>query len=193
MSYRPRLVAFAGSARTDSFNKKLVKIAIAGAEAAGAEVTYVDLRELNLPIYDGDEEARNGIPSGAQKLKKLMVESDGMLIASPEYNSSISGLLKNAIDWVSRPQPGEPSLVAFRGKTAAIMSAAAGGLGGVRGLVHVRAILGNIGVIVLPDQVTIPAAHEAFTAEGKLIDAGKQAATEKLAADLVALTAKLKG
>src|SRR5262249_29719722 len=104
----PRILAFAGSTRRDSFNKKLAGIAADGARAAGAEVTFIDLRDYPLPLYDGDLEAEKGLPEQAQRLKKLFLDHDGLLISSPEYNSSISGVLKNTIDWVSRPVPGEP-------------------------------------------------------------------------------------
>ena len=147
----PRILACAGSTRRESFNKKLVAIAAQGAREAGAEVTLIDLKDFPLPLFDQDLEAEQGMPENGKKLKKLFIDHDGLLIASPEYNSSFPAILKNAIDWVSRPAPGEPSLVAFRGKVATLMSASPGALGGLRGLVHVRSILGNLGVIVLPD------------------------------------------
>src|SRR3978361_1282663 len=106
MSYTPRILCFAGSLRRDSLNKKLVQIAMSGAKAAGADVTFVDLKDLPLAVYDGDVEAEQGIPENAQKLKELMLANDAFLIAAPEYNSSITGALKNAIDWASRPAPG---------------------------------------------------------------------------------------
>ena len=122
----PKILAFAGSTRTESFNKKLIKIGVEGARTAGAEVTLIDLRDFPMPLYDGDLEAASGIPEHGKRLKKLFVEHDGLLISSPEYNSSIPGVLKNAIDWVSRPEPNEPPLVAFGGKVAALMSASPG-------------------------------------------------------------------
>ena len=189
----PKILAFAGSTREGSFNKKLIRIAAAGATAAGAEVTLLDLRDLPLPLYDGDLEAREGIPENARKLKELMVAHHGFLISAPEYNSSITGVLKNAIDWASRPASGEPSLVAFTGKAAALMSASPGALGGLRGLVHLRAILSNIGVLVIPDQVAVPLAHEAFAADGSLKDAKRQAGVEGLGRKLTELLRKLHG
>ncbi len=193
MAYTPKILAFAGSLRRESYNKKLVKLAIAGARAAGAEVTYLDLRDLPLPVYDGDLEATEGLPANAKRLKELMKAHDGFLISAPEYNSSITGALKNAIDWASRAEPGEPPLVCFTDKVAALMSASPGALGGLRGLVHVRAILNNIGVHVLPMQVAVPKAHEAFTPEGTLKDTKQQASIEKLSASLASMIAKLKG
>ena len=171
---RPKILAFAGSQRAGSFNKNLVKIAAAAASAAGAEVTFLDLRDLELPLFDQDLEAVSGLPDGAKKFKALLQESDGFLIASPEYNGSFTPVLKNAIDWATRPETkDEPSLVAFRGKTAALMAASPGGLGGMRALVHLRSLLGNIGVLVLPDQITLGTAYDAFTESGELKDEAK--------------------
>ena len=184
MSRAVKILAFAGSTRRESLNKRLVGIAAEGARQAGAEVTLVDLAELPLPLYDGDLEAAEGLPDNARRLKELMVAHDGFLLASPEYNSSISGVLKNAIDWASRRAEGEPPLVAFAGKAAALMSASPGALGGLRGLVHVRAILGNLGVLVLPQQKAVPRAHQAFTDDGLLAD-------PKMHADIAALGARL--
>jgi NAD(P)H-dependent FMN reductase len=172
---KPKILAFAGSLRKDSFNKKLVRIAADGARQAGAEVTVLDLAELPMPLYDGDLEAANGMPPSAQTFKAIMIAHHGLLISSPEYNSSISAALKNAIDWASRPGPaGEPPLVAFDGKVAGLMAASPGALGGLRGLVTVRSILSNIKVIVLPDQIAIAKAHEAFHADGSLKDNKQQ-------------------
>ncbi|MGA7933345.1 MAG: NAD(P)H-dependent oxidoreductase [Kovacikia sp.] len=192
MTYTPKILAFAGSTRTDSFNKKLVKIAAAGARSAGAEVTYLDLGDLSIPLYDEDLEAKEGIPPGARKLKDLLLATDGILIASPEYNSSVSGVLKNAIDWASRPVEGEAPLACFADKVAAIMSASPGALGGLRGLVHLRSILGNIKVLVLPDQLAVPKAYEAFNADGSLKDAKQQEGIEHLGAKVATVVAKLK-
>lgn len=190
---QPKIVAFAGSLRTGSFNKKLLAIAADAARMAGAEVTVVDLRELALPVFDQDIEDASGLPEGAKKFKALLRASDGFLIASPEYNSSITAALKNAIDWASRSESDdEPSLVAYRGKVAALCSASPGALGGLRGLVTVRSILSNIGVLVLPDQVAIPTAHEAFDDAGKLKDERKAKQIVALARGLVKLSTKLK-
>ncbi|ARV57819.1 NADPH-dependent FMN reductase [Nostocales cyanobacterium HT-58-2] len=191
MTMTPKILAFAGSTRTDSYNKKLVKIAADGAIAAGAEVTYVDLRDIPMPLFDEDLEAQEGLPPNARKLKDLMLVHQGFLIASPEYNSSIPGVLKNAIDWVSRPAPDEAPLACFVDKVAAIMSASPGGLGGLRGLVHLRAILGNIQVIVLPNQIAVPKAYEAFHSDGTLKDAKQQVAVEQLGSKLATVVAKL--
>jgi len=191
MAVTPRILAFAGSTRTDSYNKKLLRLAAAAARAAGAEVTILDLRDLPLPLFDQDLEAQ-GLPPNARKLKDVMLAHQGLLLSCPEYNSSITAVLKNAIDWTSRPVPNEPPLACFTGKVAALLSASPGALGGLRGLVHVRSILGNIGVIVLPEQVAVPKAQEAFTPEGTLKDTATQAKIQKLAGGLAETIAKLR-
>jgi chromate reductase len=188
----PRILAFAGSTRRESFNKKLVEIAVKGAREAGAEVTLLDLKNFPLPLFDQDLEAEQGTPENGTKLKRLFIDHDGLLISSPEYNSSITAVLKNTIDWVSRPAPDEPSLVAFQGKVATLMSASPGALGGLRGLVHIRSILGNIGVIVLPNQVAVPKAREAFLPDGSLTDTKQQASVEALGKALASFLIKHK-
>lgn len=170
MSIPPKILAFAGSTRADSYNKKLARIAADGAREAGAEVTLIDLRDYPLPLFDEDLERDQGPPDPALALKRLFFEHSGLLISSPEYNSSISAVLKNAIDWVSRPLPGERAFAPFAGKVAALVSASPGSLGGLRGLVHLRSILGNLKIIVLPEQVAVPGADRAFDPAGQLID-----------------------
>lgn len=186
-----RILALAGSTRKASFNKKLVAVAAKAAEAAGAEVTVVDLAEFPLPVFDQDYEAEHGMPENAVKLKQLFLDHNGLLIASPEYNSSLSSVLKNAIDWVSRRAEGEPMKAAFLGKVAAIMAASPGGLGGIRGLVHLRSILQDIGILVMPDQITLSEAHAAFTDNGLLNNERKQESVNALAKNLVATVQKL--
>jgi chromate reductase len=188
---KPKILAFAGSTRVDSFNKKLVKIAAAGAMESDVDVTVIDLRDFAMPLYDGDLEQKEGLPSNARKLKDLMLSHQGFLIASPEYNSSISGVLKNMIDWVSRPSEGEEPLACFKGKVAGIMSASPGGLGGLRGLVHVRAILENIYVLVIPDQLAISKAHEVFNADGTLKDKKQEEQVKRIGAGVAKLLIKL--
>jgi NAD(P)H-dependent FMN reductase len=188
---KPRILAFAGSARKDSFNKKVVRIAAQAAEGAGAKVTLIDLAEYPMPLYEGDLEAKEGLPANAVQLKQLFLEHDGLLIASPEYNSSITPLLKNTIDWVSRPAAGEGSLAAYKNKVAVLMAASPGGLGGLRGLVHLRAILQNIGVIVLPDQRAVSSAADAFDEAGQLKDAKLQQAVQGLGVGLASFLSRL--
>lgn len=191
MATAPKILCFAGSLRKDSLNKKLVKIAMEGARNSGAEVTFVDLKDYPLPIYDGDIESEQGIPDNAKKLKSILKEHHGLLIASPEYNSSISGALKNAIDWASRPEPGEKHLECYKDKVAGIMAASPGSLGGLRGLVTVRSILQNIGVLVVPDQVAIPSASDAFDDSGNLKDPKKHSSVEAIGKKVAELLFRL--
>lgn len=187
-----KVLVFAGSTRKGSFNKKLAKVAAELVRAAGAEVTYVDLRDIPMPLYEGDLEAAEGIPPNGRKLKDLMLSHDAFLIASPEYNSSITGVLKNAIDWASRPAPNEKPLECFTGKVIGLCSASPGALGGLRGLVTVRSILGNIGSIVIPTQVAVSHANEGFNENEQLKDPKFNAAMQKMVAQLVTMTTKLK-
>jgi chromate reductase len=175
MTDQPRILAFAGSARKDSFNVKLVNIAAAGARGGGRGTRP---ERLSDATFNQDLEAADGAPPQASRLKEIMRAHGGLLIASPEYNSSISPLLKNTIDWVSRPADGEPMLAAYQGKVAGLMSASPGRLGGLRGLVHLRSILSNIGVHVIPDQVTVGEAGSAFDDRGDLVDDRRRASVQ---------------
>ena len=188
---KSKILAFAGSTRTDSFNKKLVKIAAVGAREAGADVTIIDLRDFQMPFYDEDLERQEGLPSSARRLKDLMLAHQGLLVASPEYNSSISGVLKNTIDWVSRQSEGEIPLACFKDKIAGLMSASPGGLGGLRGLVHIRAILENIGVLVIPNQMAISKAHEAFNLDGTMKDEKQEQQVKKIGSNLTQMLLKI--
>ena len=191
MTQAPKIVALAGSIRKASYNKLLVRIAAEGARSAGADVTFIDLADYPLPICDEDLEAAEGMPENAARLKAHLVASDGILLAAPEYNSSITGALKNVIDWASRKTGDEPPLAAFSGKAAALMAASPGALGGLRGLVHVRSILSSIGVLVIPDQIAVPKAFEAFDTGGALRDPKLQARVQALGGSLAALLSKL--
>ncbi len=188
---QPRILAFAGSTRTGSYNNRLLQIAATGAEDAGAQVTRLNLKDYPLPLFDQDLEQVHWPPENATRLKQLFLDHDGLLIASPEYNSSLTPLLKNTIDWVSRAGEGEAPLAAYDGKAAAIMAASPGGLGGLRGLVHLRSILSNIGVLVLPDQLAVSRASDAFDDQGRLKDDRQHARAEGLGAALVRLAGRL--
>ena len=166
-----RIIAFAGSTRSDSFNKMLVKIAAKGAEEEGAEVTLIDLKDYSMPLYDGDLEADQGLPENALKLKKLFQEHHGFLIASPEYNSGYSAVLKNTLDWISRPaSKDEPLLSAYDGKVASIMATSPGALGGLRGLYQLRELLMNMNVTVMPQMRAIGKAAQEFNESGEIKD-----------------------
>lgn len=166
-----KLLFFSGSSRKDSLNKKLAILAAKLAKKAGAEVTYIDLGDFEMPLYNGDLEMEKGLPDNARKLKHVFSQHDGFFIASPEYNSSFSALLKNSLDWISRPhEENEAPLVAYKGKVAALGAISPGGLGGLRGLVSLRMLLGNIGVTVIPSQVAVNSGFQALDAEGKLVN-----------------------
>jgi chromate reductase len=164
-----QIVALAGSTRKDSFNKLFLQSAVRAAEPSGASVTLVDLADYRMPLYDGDLETESGLPEAAIRLKEVMAEADAFLISSPEYNASISAVLKNSLDWVSRPGGVEGSV--FAGKPALLISASPGGLGGLRGLNHLRDVLTNLGVFPYNKQQALPAAYGAFDDDGKLKDA----------------------
>jgi NAD(P)H-dependent FMN reductase len=165
----PRLLAFAASVRRGSWNRKLVHLASDLAREGGAEVDLADFREFDMPLYDADQQAASGIPPGAEGLGRRIGAADGLMIASPEYNFSFPGTLKNAIDWVSRIKP-----VPFRGKTGFLLAASNGQVGGVRGLWQLRVPLEGLGVLLHPDMYTLPWAEKAFGPDGRLIDQGRQ-------------------
>ena len=185
------ILALAGSARPDTFNKKLIRIAARGAEAAGASVTVIDLRDFELPVYDADLEAEKGLPPAAVELRSLLERHQGLLIASPENNGSVSARLKNTIDWSTRSEEAQPDISKYQGKIAALLAASPGGLGGLRGLVHVRAILEMIGCMVIPDQLTVRSAHTAFDEAGELTDERQAKRVEAIGARLAALLQRL--
>lgn len=165
-----KILAFAGSTRRESLNRRLLAVVAQGARSAGAEVRLLDLAEYPMPIFNEDEEHEQGLPETVLAFREHMKWADGFLMACPEYNSSFTPLWKNTIDWASRPREGEKPLECFRGKVAGLVAASMGSFGGYRGLQQVRYVLGNIGVVVLPDMFSLPRAHEAFDAEGALID-----------------------
>ena len=178
MNKIPSILAFSGSTRLGSYNEQLVRIAARAAEGRGVRVDLIRLRDFPLPLYDADFEAEHGLPEAARKLKAMMLEHQGFLVASPEYNSSISAVLKNAIDWASRREEGEVPLACFKSKVVGLMSASPGVLGGLRGLIHVRAIFGNLGCLVLPEQIAVSQAHQAFDERGEINDEKVHAGVE---------------
>ena len=178
-----RILGIAGSTRRESLNRKLLHVALRGAESIDVEIEHLDLRDLAIPLYDGDSETSQGMPDGVRRLREALKLSDGVIIASPEYNGSMTAVLKNAIDWTSRPDPQfpeDPRMVAWRGKAAGIISTSPGGLGGVRGLDHLRAVLNHMGMAVVTLQAAIPAGHEAFHDNGSILDASQHAEVESV-------------
>lgn len=186
-----KILALAGSTRRKSWNKKLVAFAAERCRQHGMEVTLIDLSDYSLPLFDGDLEDEHGPPEAATRLYKMMKEHHGLLLSCPEYNSSITGVLKNTIDWISRPRAGEPPLAAFTGKVAGLLSASPGALGGMRGLVHVRSILSNIGVLVIPTQASLSNVQDAFDASGAIHDEKIARRIEGVVTQLVQTTEKL--
>lgn len=180
MPHPPRILAFSGSARRESLNRKLLAVVVEAVRAAGGEVTTVDLNEYPLPLYHGDVEDSDGLPTNAGRLSEAMLAHDALLIASPEYNSQMTPLLKNTIDWCTRAEENP-----LRGKVAAVVSASPGMFGGIRSMTLCRALLTHLGCHVIPAQCVLPHADEAFDPAGRLLDARTQKAVRTLAEQLV--------
>ncbi|MBT5186965.1 MAG: NAD(P)H-dependent oxidoreductase [Kordiimonadaceae bacterium] len=188
-----KILFFAGSARKNSFNKKLAKAAYNIASKKDIEATFIDLRDYPMPLYDGDLEDDIGLPENAAKLKTLFAEQDGFFIATPEYNSSLPPLLKNTIDWISRPNPNTPDMAdPYKGKTAAIAASSPGGLGGMRVLVPLRMLLGNIGIHVMPTQVSVNFVSKSFDENGNLINENQLGLLHATIDELIQTTNALK-
>lgn len=169
-----KILAFAASLRAQSLNRKLIAIAADLARARGAEVDLVDFHAFDMPLYDGDIEEKSGLPAGCIELVRRISACDGLIISSPEYNFSVPGTLKNAIDWVSRSMP-----VPLEGKSTLLLSASPSLVGGNRGLWALRVPLEALKTFVHPDMFSLAAAHDAFDDQGGLKDA---AARDRLAA-----------
>jgi len=171
-----RLLFFAGSTREGSYNKKLAWLARHIASANGIEGVFVDLKDYPMPLYNGDLEAEQGPPLKAQEFKALLGEYQGVFIASPEYNSSVTPLLKNTIDWVTRVRAkGETGLEVYKTRVFAISGASPGYYGTMRSLLHLRQILEvGIGATVIPQQLALPRAGDAFLEDGSLKDKAQQ-------------------
>jgi chromate reductase len=171
-----RLLFFAGSTREGSYNKKLARLAQRIATANGIEGVFVDLRDYPMPLYDGDLEAEHGPPAKAAEFKELLGEYQGVFIACPEYNSSITPLLKNTLDWVTRVRAeGETGLEVYRSRVFAISGASPGYYGAMRSLLTVRQVLAvGVGATVIPQQLALPRANNAFEEDGSLKDEAQQ-------------------
>jgi chromate reductase len=181
-----RILAIAGSLRAGSYNRLLLNAAVAGLRSR-AEVDVLEPADLALPLYDGDVETRDGLPAGAGRLKDRIAAADALVIATPEYNHSIPGGLKNAIDWASRP-PTQP----FRGRTALLLSASPSAYGGVRAQAALRVVLTALGVVLVPTTVMVANADKAFDAAGGLVDPRLRTQVEKACAELLRVSAALK-
>jgi chromate reductase, NAD(P)H dehydrogenase (quinone) len=170
----PKILVLPGSIRTGSHNVRLAALATKELTLLDVEVTRISLADYPLPIYDADIDARAGQPVNALKLKQMIMAHQGVFIASPEYSASVTPLLKNAIDWVSRVRErGDPTYAAFKGRAFAISSASPGRAGGLRSLMALRQILElGCGALVIPEQVTIQRADTAFDEMDNITDTG---------------------
>lgn len=187
-----KILAFSGSTRRNSYNQAVVECAAQAAKDAAAEVTVINLADYAMPIFNEDEEAEYGIPERAQAFKQLMIEHDGILIASPEYNSSYPAVLKNAIDWASRKAGDEPVLAAYKQKVVGLMAASPGALGGMRVLVVLRMLMQNLSCIVAPAQVAVGNVADKLDESGAISDEKTKKQLANLAKQVVDLATKLK-
>ena len=190
-----RILAFAGSARRESLNKKLARVAAQLAREAGADVTFVDLDDYPMPVYHGDLESAQGMPENARKLRELFLAHDALLIVTPENNRSLPSLLKNTIDWLSRSigdgKGTNSGLAPYRGKVAGLMAASPGAYGGARVIPHLRQVLSALGVTVIGAEFALVHADQAFAADGSLSDAANVKAAKAVVASLVDIAGKL--
>jgi len=188
------VLVMSGSSRNASYNRKLAAIAAASARAQGAQVTEVDLRELALPIYDGDIEAK-GQPAGALELRRLFATHEALIISAPEYNGFVTPLLLNALDWASRPAAADglpDGLGAMHGTIVGLLSASPGAYGGIRGLIALRPLLQmNLGMMIVPATQSVPKAFEAFDEQGGLKDAKQQQGVERVVAAVIRTAAAM--
>ncbi len=190
---KPKLLFIAGSIRKDSVNKKLAFNAYQLAVKMGADCTFIDLKDYPLPLYDGDLEAQEGLPANAKKLKSIFIQHDGVFLASPEHNSSITSLLKNTLDWISRSEEkGETPNKAYANKVFALSSASPGYLGGQRALIPLQMMLSNVGVIVLPKKVSIAKAYDKFDEKGNLSSSEHLEDLRLLVKDFIRVTTAIK-
>ena len=186
----PRILVFAGSTRHGSLNRKLAAAAVAALQAQGAKVSHIDLIDFPMPIYNGDLEAAEGLPPSARALRAVFKQHDALVIASPENNASVSALLRNALDWASRPDGAEDGLAPYRNKIALLLAASPGALGGMRGLRHLRDTLEGLGVLVLPQTLAVGHAETAFDADGRL-DEARATTLLRLTGQLLRITGAL--
>ncbi len=194
MSKTPKILAFAGSLREKSYNKRVLKIAVEGARKAGAEVTLVDLKDYPMPIFNGDLQTTQGFPPIAAAFQNLLLENDGLLIASPEYNASLPAVLKNTIDWASRANNDLKTGDCFRGKVAAIMTASPSGFGGIRCHAHLRGVLTSLLVNTLPSEIAVGKVGGVFDGDsGTITNESVRALLEDLGKSLAEMLRRMHG
>ena len=191
---KPKILAFAGSLRKHSFNKRVLRAAINGAQVAGAELTFVDLRDYPMPVYSPDDQEAYGFDENALKFQRLIYQHEGLLIASPEHNGSFPAALKNVIEWASRRNDDYESGRVFPGKVAAMIAASPGAFGGVRSLAHLRGVLTSVGVHVLPTEIAVPFVGDKFAGDDEeMVDERTMRLLEGLGASLVEMLKKTQG
>lgn len=187
---KPSIVAFSGSNRKGSINRAALTLAVEGAQQAGAVVDVVDLREFSMPLYDADWHLANGVPDAVRALREKLRVADGLLIASPEYNASITPLLKNTIDWLSQSVSDGVGAgggrMPFEGKFAGLLGASAGAFGTIRALPHVSYILSNLGATVLP-VLAVPGADKLFATDGTVANERQATMLRELGAQVAAM------
>lgn len=188
MSAVPKVLVFAGSSRQDSHNKQLARLVAKRIEALGGVATFVDLKDYPCPLFDEDIETQ-GVPENVLKLRELLADHQALFIASPEYNGFITPLLKNTLDWLSRPYEDTPGLALYSGKWAALVSASPGGLGGIRAMPLAQQLLANLGLIVLPQPMSLSKAHTAFDEAGTFIEEANSKKLDALCQRLVDMLA----
>ena len=192
----PRIVVMAGSSRREALSGRVAAACAQALEGAGGVVERVALADYPAPLYNGDLEAESGLPACIVRLQQILHASDGLLVVNPEYNGSITPLLKNTLDWCSRPNPADrerSGAAVYAGRAAAVVGSSPGALGGMRVLFHVRDILGYLGMQVIPQQLAVAKAGDAVGEDGRLRDAAQQEMLDKLAAALVDCARRLRG
>lgn len=192
----PRIVVIAGSTRAAAFSRQMAHAALLGLARLDAEVDHIELADYPAPLYNGDDEAASGIPPNIVKLQHKFTAMHGLLICSPEYNGSITPLLKNTLDWCSRSNPQDKvrsGAACYAGKACGLLSTSAGALGGLRALFHVRDIVGYLNMLVIPQQLALSRAHEAFAEDGALKDPALQKALNSVLGSLVTTARQIAG
>ncbi len=188
-----RILVFSGSIRAGSYNTRLLGAAVRNLSELDCEVTRISLEDYSLPLYDGNLEAEKGVPKNAIKLARLFHEHDGLLIVAPEYNGSMSPLLKNTLDWVSRVSSDKKGAISpYKGQIAAICSSSPGAVGGMRMLNHLRDVLVALGVLVVSEQVSVGGAETAFDDLDKLTNERQSKFLAATCKSLVTTVAHLK-
>ncbi|HSO47587.1 MAG TPA: NAD(P)H-dependent oxidoreductase [Rhizobiaceae bacterium] len=188
----PKILVFPGSNRAGSWNAKLAGTLTKTLAMLDCTPTLITLRDYPMPIFDQDLESRDGPPQAALKLARLFHEHDGVIVVSPEYNTSVTPLVKNTVDWISRVSAdADGPLTPYRKKVFGLSSASPGKFGGIRGLFHLRATLGNCGAFVIPEQVSVTLAEKAFDDNGELADAANRRQLENFCKAMVETTALL--